>query len=858
MLTTRNTNRRPSEGARADHCSCVPELGQAAGGVEGPTTSTVKGRFTGRMPTLRGAVAICVAAFLAGCTPPGPKALLDGERLMQEGKPKDAVPKLRTAVELLPSNAQAWNHLGLALHASRQPADAAEAYKQALRVDRNLAVVHFNLGCLWSEQGDPARAVDSLRAYVGLSPRSFEGWLKLGQAQLRLRQWDQADQSFSGALRLSPRDAEALNGLGVSQQQRRRSRDAWQSFTNAIGQNPRFAPAWLNLAIVAQQAGARPQAIQAYRKFAELRPDAIQSLGLERVIQQLESANRPAFQLPTRTDTLPEAPHPTAPTNHPAAPTSGNHAAASPTNPPPAIPILPVHPPSQPRSPPRHADASPTNPTNPTIAVRAAPSTTAVAPPPGPNPTPQPDTASPPRDLAAVSTPPPAVVAPPPSPSPTSTVAVAVAIVVPAPASAPVPRESTSSTPTPALPPPSPLTNVVLSTPAPTPEPTPPPEPAPTPVELVQLVTPPVIAQELRDEPGPTPTQPATTPIQPVTIPANVAAAATTKTGVPPAIASAPSQTATTQPPLIRPIPAQRPAPPQEKPGFWSRANPTKWFSSDKDATSAGTEPASTESPPADGSADDERNRWRWANPMTWFRPGENKSAGGSSDAPLATQVEPSPIPSMPAPGSVTNAPAPAPTPTPTPTPRAPVQVAMVPDVPRYRYMQPSAPAVGDTATAAPVVARALEEHRQGRLASALRLYGEAVKIDPSSFDSQHNMAAALLQSGDSRSALATAETALALRPGSIPARLNFALALDNAGYPADAAVEASRIAAEKEGNAGGSKSERVAAHLLLGNLYAQKLGQPDRAREHYLKVLDLEPEHPQNVAIRRWLVGRR
>ena len=47
-----------------------------------------------------------------------------------------------------------------------------------------------------------------------------------------------------------------------------------------------------------------------------------------------------------------------------------------------------------------------------------------------------------------------------------------------------------------------------------------------------------------------------------------------------------------------------------------------------------------------------------------------------------------------------------------------------------------------------------------------------------------------------------------------------------------------------------------VRAHLSLGNLYAQQLGQPQAAREHYLKVLVAEPHHPRAAEIRYWLAA--
>src|SRR5438046_770878 len=64
------------------------------------------------------AVSRCVALLLlfvglAGCTPAGPRALLEGKRLLERERYPQAVEQLRTATGLMTTNAQAWNYLGI-------------------------------------------------------------------------------------------------------------------------------------------------------------------------------------------------------------------------------------------------------------------------------------------------------------------------------------------------------------------------------------------------------------------------------------------------------------------------------------------------------------------------------------------------------------------------------------------------------------------------------------------------------------------------------------------------------------------------------------------------------------------------
>src|ERR1700744_1501322 len=124
-----------------------------------------------------------LAVLFAGCSPPGPSALLKGEKLLERGDYAAAVAELKTATSLLITNAQAWNYYGVALQHAGQPSDAALAYQRALTLDRDLVEAHYNLGCLWLEQNQLDAAKTEFTAYTLRRGNSPEGWLKLGEAQ---------------------------------------------------------------------------------------------------------------------------------------------------------------------------------------------------------------------------------------------------------------------------------------------------------------------------------------------------------------------------------------------------------------------------------------------------------------------------------------------------------------------------------------------------------------------------------------------------------------------------------------------------------------------------------------------------
>src|ERR1051325_6152603 len=92
---------------------------------------------------------------VCGCTPHGPRELLQGKKLLERGKYPQARQKLLAATDLLKTNANAWNYLGVASQRAGEPVEAEKAYQRALLIDHDLTEAHFNLGCLYLEQSRP-------------------------------------------------------------------------------------------------------------------------------------------------------------------------------------------------------------------------------------------------------------------------------------------------------------------------------------------------------------------------------------------------------------------------------------------------------------------------------------------------------------------------------------------------------------------------------------------------------------------------------------------------------------------------------------------------------------------------------
>ena len=248
------------------------------------------------------ATALAVLVLAAGCQPHGPEALRRGDELLRAGKVAEAVPLLERAATDLPDDPRAWNFLGLAYHDAGRPAEALKAYLRALRQDRNYFDVHYNLGALHSEQGNWAEAERSLRTFLASDANRNQGtaWGLLGDAQLRLRKFDDAERSLTFAAKLDSNNADVWNNLGLVYAGKRRWANARQDFAYAIRLDPRNAAARLNLAVATQQAGDRRGALPLYRDYLAVAPGAPNAEETRSLIRQLEgqfSGSAPAMSL---------------------------------------------------------------------------------------------------------------------------------------------------------------------------------------------------------------------------------------------------------------------------------------------------------------------------------------------------------------------------------------------------------------------------------------------------------------------------------------------------------------------------------------------------------------------------------
>ncbi|MBD51153.1 MAG: hypothetical protein CMB08_04455 [Euryarchaeota archaeon] len=236
-------------------------------------------------------------------------------------------------------------------------------------------------------------------------------------------------------------------------------------------------------------------------------------------------------------------------------------------------------------------------------------------------------------------------------------------------------------------------------------------------------------------------------------------------------------------------------------------------------------------------SIEEEKPNKKWTdslNPVRWFDGGKKKKANEQ-----LTWKSRTPLPEVPLTKPIATAS--------TNTVRVASLLPTAVAYPRYTYLHPPLPKAGDREVAKTYLEDGSKAQKSQEWQRAKAAYLEAVKADPGWFEARFKLGQASYYTGETSLALQSFENALSIDPNAGPARFNFAMSLVQGNYYADAATELETFL-QFDPNS-------IQGHLEVGRLYAEKLRDIEKAAIHYKRAIGLNPEHPEAVNMRYWLI---
>jgi tetratricopeptide (TPR) repeat protein len=149
---------------------------------------------------------------------------------------------------------------------------AADAYREALRVDPKNPQLHYNLSLALDKLGDRDAEEQELEKAIQLDPDLAVAHNQLGVLALQANRTSEADREFKKAIAGDPRYAEAQNNLGVLYSREGQDQKAATLYQQAIDSDPKYIKAFVNLGLLLAQHGQVARGEQQLRAAIQIDP----------------------------------------------------------------------------------------------------------------------------------------------------------------------------------------------------------------------------------------------------------------------------------------------------------------------------------------------------------------------------------------------------------------------------------------------------------------------------------------------------------------------------------------------------------------------------------------------------------
>ena len=184
---------------------------------------------------------------------------------------------MRKAVELQPDNAEYLYNLGLLFERSQQVQDAVESFRKSIARDSRNVDAYEHLGQNLVIENRYGEAVKAFTAGAQLDPKRARLVTEVADAQQQAGDLDGAIASFQKSLAQDPAQPGVWSKLGIAYKDKGCSsckNKAIEALISAEKVDPKDWVAHRELGYLYKDDGKRQPAIEHFRKYLVLRPDA--------------------------------------------------------------------------------------------------------------------------------------------------------------------------------------------------------------------------------------------------------------------------------------------------------------------------------------------------------------------------------------------------------------------------------------------------------------------------------------------------------------------------------------------------------------------------------------------------------
>ncbi|MBS1859517.1 MAG: tetratricopeptide repeat protein [Acidobacteria bacterium] len=173
------------------------------------------------------------------------------------------------AIELEPSNSDAYRRLGAVYERNNRLGEALAAFRRAVEQDPTYFKVYQDLGSYYAHRGESREAIAQFEKCVQLAPDEPDAHYALGTAYVDVGRYPEAEHELRAAIALgeTPR---ALNNLAAALMSQGKDQEAVPILVRALERFPDRYLWWMNLGDAYRRARLQADSVRAYRRSLEL------------------------------------------------------------------------------------------------------------------------------------------------------------------------------------------------------------------------------------------------------------------------------------------------------------------------------------------------------------------------------------------------------------------------------------------------------------------------------------------------------------------------------------------------------------------------------------------------------------
>ena len=176
------------------------------------------------------------------------------------------------------TTAEYWFYLGYYLTVVDAYKEAAEAFKEAIKIKPDYADAYYNLGSCYEKTGRIKEAVKSYKQAIKIKPDFVDAFFSAGVAYGKLGMYKNSAEFFEQALKLEPDSADAYYNLGIAYGKLKMYKQAKEAFKHAAIFKPGNADAHYNLGLIDLILKDRESALEEYRALKTLNSQKAEKL----------------------------------------------------------------------------------------------------------------------------------------------------------------------------------------------------------------------------------------------------------------------------------------------------------------------------------------------------------------------------------------------------------------------------------------------------------------------------------------------------------------------------------------------------------------------------------------------------